>query len=253
MTSAESFFEQTARQLLDAAGRPDVRVVVRQKALQMASAGPRAITADAGVADLAADVQSWVAAHETAHVALDHLHTPPRVLALAGALITAAIALVAAGTVLPMVIQARTAGLIFFGLTLLILVLLFTACPLAATEQRKREREADDLAGDWGYPVTPAVVDQLEAVGPRPTRSRLRLAFRKHDSPAQRFARSMKRPVVLPTGPSEIEFRREISDLMKRTGVRSYTACHLPPGEEVPLETLRDILADIEQAEVGDA
>ena len=191
--NAASPFHRTARRLLDEADRVDVNIVVRSRASRSAAARLRSIVVDAGVLELSDHYQTWLAAHETAHIALGHRHASPRILVRAVAISGLALCWGASLILLEVIGKSAALATLVIGLFVALMVLLGTTFYAAAGETRQDERAADDQAGDWGYPVTSAVAAQLVEIEAEPAKSRAWLALRSHDLPAQRLSRAQER------------------------------------------------------------
>jgi hypothetical protein len=172
-------FFHTARQLLGTAGRHNVPI--RLRGGKGASADTYVVTVSRWMADRSVGYQRWSAAHEVAHVILRHRGEPVRVFVLLG--IAALCCAGAAGSQLlhlatlvsDVAVATTTVGMAGMALPALFIL---------ARVHRQQERDADQLAASWGYPITAeiaAILGQYE----RPP-YRWVPALRSHDLPEER-------------------------------------------------------------------
>ena len=156
-----------------------VHRVARKKG-KGASAARSTIRVGKKMLDRPAEFQAWSAAHEVAHIACSHRVGTPAAVVL---IFAAAAAVGAAGTVWFMVERAARISLAMF----LSVPLLLIAGVLSGRRARRQEREADQLAQEWGYPLTPAVVKQIRADESRITRWLIFRPLREHPLPEHRI------------------------------------------------------------------
>lgn len=149
------------------------------------------------LARLPVEFQAWTAAHELGHIAAGHHSTRSTITLVAGvgaALSAAAVSLMAiAWTDAPRFVAiAALASMIGGG------VLFPVALVHDCHRWRLREVEADRLAHQWGYPLTPTIARHVRDDEPRITRWRIFRALREHPLPEDRItaahARSMGSP-----------------------------------------------------------
>lgn len=137
-----------------------------------------------------AECQQWVGAHETAH--LVRRHGKGR-----GAQVTVSIAFVAVVATTMLVGVSPTTSSSTGWVSLAVLAALggsaFILLQAWCRALRRHEVEADDLATDWGYPVSPTVAAWLQSTEPRGSGSWLRRQLRTHPWPQERLARQRTR------------------------------------------------------------
>lgn len=165
-----------------------VHRVARKKG-KGASAARSTIRVGKKMLDRPAEFQAWSAAHEVAHIACSHRVGTPAAVVL---IFAAAAAVGAAGTVWFMVERAARISLAMFLSVPLLLIagaaLYIGAGVLSGRWARRQEREADQLAQEWGYPLTPAVVKQIRADESRITRWLIFRPLREHPLPEHRIS-----------------------------------------------------------------
>lgn len=130
-----------------------------------------------------AECQQWIGAHEMAHLVRRHggrLFAWLAPLVFVGTL--AAVGLVAVSTTSSVVLGLCAATFVVLS------VGLFLGPAAWCRSSRHHEVEADSLATDWGYPMTPAIAAWLESTEPAVGSSWLGRHLRTHPLPLERLA-----------------------------------------------------------------
>lgn len=184
--AASFVFVDTARQLLDRADRTDVSIRIHGG--KRSSATRYAVMVGRGMADEPTAWQRWSAAHESAHVILQHTRMPVRGPILAGVCMVLCIVGVVV-LALP-VVQEQIPRWVDLTLALIAvaacLATVLIAWVAGCSVLRERERDTDQLAARWGYPFTADIAAQMVRTEGRWSQTRPFLPFRTHDVPAER-------------------------------------------------------------------
>lgn len=144
---------------------------------------PGVIRLGPDVIQAAEDCQRWVAAHEVAHLVLRHRQLPVWPI-LSGSVVL----LLTVGLSL----AAVFGGVVWAAAALWVVAVVQLVVSMAWSSRRSRSEEvaADDLATDWGVPITLSIADWVE----RGERRRGRIwLFRGHPKPRARVARQAMR------------------------------------------------------------
>ena len=168
--------------------RTAVEVTIRRSG-QRATVRPRSgtIIIPRSLLDAPPDRQSWVAAHEFAHIVL-YPHEVAQEGSESARRRASTLVYLSLGALAGAVMSVGVAAPLWVPwlLAALAVVLLGAAFRAHAVWSLPREVAADLLAARWGYPVTPSIAAHLAAVESPADRLWLLRPFRSHPYPAAR-------------------------------------------------------------------
>lgn len=197
-------FIGTARYLLGAAGRDDVKIKTTRSKSANAFAGRDVITIGQGMADESPEMQRWSAAHEAAHIVLGHSVPAVRVFASFATAAAGFAALAVLGS--PWINPSGVLGLVVVIIAgLAVEVGAIGGMVSWARTDKPKERAADRLAAEWGYPVTEALAAQMAGREAWLTQTRLWKPFRRHDLPFDRVNADISAADATSAGPTLID------------------------------------------------